>query len=82
MGGVIPQAVGLGPLELPAELQLERGDAVAQEDQVPAPVLHGQLPLGRESQGLPVKGDAARQVQNPDAGMAQCGHGKVPPCVR
>lgn len=33
MGGVIPQAVGLGPLELPAELQLERGDTVAQEDQ-------------------------------------------------
>ena len=24
MGGVIPQAVGLSPLELPAELQLER----------------------------------------------------------
>ncbi len=46
---------GAYPLELPAELQLERGDAIAQEDQVPAPVLHGQLPLRRESQGLPVK---------------------------
>lgn len=74
VGGVIPQLIGFRPGGLLAQLQLEVGDAVPQEDQLPAPVGHVQLPLDGQVQGLLIKCSAAGQIQHPDADMVHGNH--------
>ena len=81
VGGVVTQAIGLGPGGLLAQLQLVVGDAVSQEDQLPAPVGHGDLPLDGQPQILFIKGDALFQVQDPDTDVAHSGHGQFLPYV-
>ena len=74
VGGVVPQLIGFRPGGLLAQLQLEVGDAVPQEDQLPAPVGHVQLPLDGQVQGLLIKCSAAGQIQHPDADMVHGNH--------
>ena len=74
VGGVVPQLIGFRPGGLLAQLQLEVGDAVPQEDQLPAPVGHVQLPLDGQPQGFLIKCSAAGQIQHPDADMVHGNH--------
>ena len=79
VGGVVAEVIRLGAVRFPAQLQLEVGGAVPQEEELPATVGHVQGADGREAQGVPVEGGAPVQVQHMDAGVVDGGHRNLPP---